>query len=149
MTSKTVLFICVENAGRSLIAEAIFNANPPEGWRAVSAGTRPAAAPNPRTARMLKELGLEVPDHPPQMLTRESMDAAGVRITMGCMDDASCPAHLKTLETVDWALPDPTKLDDDGFRKVRDQIVRRVKGLRVELNLSNKRMALRPKAVSQ
>lgn len=144
--SKAVLFVCVGNSGRSLMAEAIFNANPPEGWTAVSAGTSPAAAPNPRTGPMLRELGLALPPHPPQPLTPEMMDQARVRITMGCLDDASCPARLKTLELRDWALPDPALLDEDGFRQVRDRIVGMVKGLRTELALSDRRAAsLRPK----
>lgn len=138
MPTKTVLFICVGNAGRSLMAEAMFNANPPPGWTSISAGTKPAATPHPRTATMLAELGHPLPTHPPQLLTREMMDAAKVRVTMGCLDDASCPAHLKGLELRDWALPDPASLDDVGFRRVRDQLASHVKGLRTELVLSDR-----------
>ncbi|MCI4372979.1 MAG: low molecular weight phosphatase family protein [Thermoplasmata archaeon] len=141
MSDKVVLFICVENACRSLMAEAVFNANPPPGWRAVSAGTSPAAEANPRTKGMLEELGLSLPDHPPQALSNETMDTAEVRVTMGCLDDANCPAHLKALELRDWILPDPTKLDDAGFRKVRDQIVANARGLRIELVLADRRLA--------
>jgi protein-tyrosine-phosphatase len=136
---KVVLFICVGNSGRSLMAEAMFNANPPEGWTAVSAGTNPAASVNPKTEPMLRELGLELPPHPPQLLTPEMMEQARVRVTMGCLDDASCPARLKTLELRDWALPDPAHVDDEGFRKVRDQLVAHVKGLRTELVISDRR----------
>jgi protein-tyrosine-phosphatase len=139
MSSKTVLFICVENSCRSLMAEAMFNANPPEGWTAISAGTNPTVSPNPRTESMLREIGLDLPAHPPQLLTPEMMDRARVRVTMGCLDDASCPARLKTLETRDWALPDPAHLDDDGFRQVRERLARAVKGLRTELALSDRR----------
>ncbi|MGA8710965.1 MAG: low molecular weight phosphatase family protein [Thermoplasmata archaeon] len=139
--AKVVLFICVGNSGRSLMAEAMFNANPPEGWTAISAGTSPAASANPRTGTMLRELGLELPPHPPQLLTPEMMDGARVRVTMGCLDDASCPARLKTLELRDWALPDPAHLDDDGFRQVRDRIAGSVKGLRTELVLTERRAA--------
>ena len=135
---KLVLFICVENACRSLMAEAIFNANPAPGWTAESAGTLPAAAPNPRTGPMLAEVGLALPVHAPRRLTREKMDSARVRVTMGCLDDASCPAHLKGLELRDWALPDPASLDDRGFRQVRDEIVARVRGLRTELVISDR-----------
>lgn len=143
--AKVVLFICVGNSGRSLMAEAMFNANPPEGWVAISAGTNPATAANPRTGPMLRELGLELPRHPPQLLTPEMMDQARVRVTMGCLDDASCPARLKSLELRDWALPDPGPLEDDGFRQVRDRIAGLVKGLRTELVLSDRRAAaLRP-----
>ncbi|MGP8159252.1 MAG: low molecular weight phosphatase family protein [Thermoplasmata archaeon] len=137
--SKVVLFICVGNSGRSLMAEAMFNANPPEGWTAISAGTSPASSANPRTGPMLREIGLDLPPHPPQLLTPEMMTQARVRVTMGCLDDASCPARLKTLELRDWSLPDPVHLDDAGFRQVRDQLVRHVKGLRTELVISDRR----------
>jgi len=141
MPPKKVLFVCVENACRSLMAEAAFNANPPPGWVAVSAGTQPASLPNPRTAPMLKEVGLSIPSHPPSLLTREMMDEARVRVTMGCLADASCPAHLKGLELRDWSLPDPAKLDDVGFRDVRDRIVESVKRLRLELVVSDRAAA--------
>lgn len=141
MADKLVLFVCLENAGRSLMAEAIFNSDPPSGWRATSAGTRPAAAAHSRTKTMLEERGWALPPHPPQTLTTELMDQARVRVTMGCLDDASCPAHLKSLELRDWALPDPAPLDDAGFRAVRDQIVTRVEGLRREITLSDRRAA--------
>ena len=140
MADKIVLFICVENACRSLMAEAMFNADPPAGWRATSAGTVPAEAPNPRTGPMLREIGLEPPPHPPRLLTREMMDEARRRVTMGCLDDANCPVHLKTLELRDWGLPDPANLDDDGFRRVRDDLRARVNGLIRELALANRRM---------
>ena len=133
MATRTVLFICVENAARSLMAEAMFNAHPPDGWRADSAGTLPAAAPNPRTGPMLREVGLELPRHPPQPLSNERMSEAAVRITMGCLDSTSCPARLKTLPVLDWALPDPGKLDDAGFRRVRDDLRERVARLCREL----------------
>jgi len=138
---KVVLFICVGNSHRSLMAEAMFNASPPEGWVAVSAGTDPADAADPRTATMLRELGLEPPPHAPQLLTPEMMIQARVRVTMGCLDDASCPARLKTLELRDWALPDPAHMDDRGCRQVRDRIVGLVKGLRTELVISDRRVA--------
>lgn len=92
---------------------------------------------------MLREMGLELPAHSPQLLTPEMMDSASVRVTMGCLDDASCPARLKNLELRDWALPDPAKLDDSGLREVRDSIAAKVKGLRVELVLSDRRQAVR------
>lgn len=141
MPRNTVLFVCVENACRSLMAEAMFNVNPPSGWRAISAGTQPAYSPNPRTAKMLDEVGLELPAHPPQLLTEEMMSSSRVVITMGCLDSASCPARLKTIQVRDWALPDPATLDDAGFRRVRDDLRDRVEGLRRELALVEKRRA--------
>ncbi len=141
MPARVVLFVCVGNACRSLMAEAMFNARPPPGWTAVSAGTQPAGAANPRTSPMLAEIGLTVPGHPPQLLTEAMMDEARVRITMGCLDDGSCPAHLKGLELRDWALPDPARLDDAGFRRVREQLRGHVEGLRRELLLADRRRA--------
>ncbi len=141
MPPRTVLFICVENACRSLMAEAMFNAQPVEGWRAASAGTQPAARPNARTGPMLREIGLSLPDHPPRLLTNEMMDRASVRVTMGCLDSASCPARLATLELTDWSLPDPARLDDEGFRKVRDELADLVRKLREELTLRAPRPA--------
>lgn len=143
MADRVVLFICVENSCRSLMAEAMFNADPPEGWRAASAGTRPAASPNPRTQPMLREIGLELPEHPPRLLTKGMMDDARLRVTMGCLDDASCPVHLKTLKVTDWGLPDPSGLDDIGFRAVRDGLRDRVGGLIRELTLADRRSPFR------
>jgi arsenate reductase (thioredoxin) len=144
MRERTVLFICIENAARSLIAESVFNADPPTGWKAVSAGTRPSEAPNPRTGPMLREIGLDLPPHPPQALSEPTMQEARIRVTMGCLDDASCPARLKTLELRDWALPDPARLDDPGFREVRDQIVDRVRRLKLEINTTARRLSPKP-----
>ncbi len=139
MAEKIVLFICVENACRSLMAEAMFNRDAPAGWRATSAGTSPAMAPNPRTAPMLKQIGLEIPNHPPRVLTTQMIEESKIRVTMGCLDNAACPARLKELEYRDWGLPDPGKLDDAGFREVRDKLRQQVEGLVREIRL-NERM---------
>ena len=130
---RTVLFVCVENACRSLMAESMFNAIRPAGWIAISAGTFPAGAQNPRTESMLNEIGLRSPGHPPQVLTSEMMEQATLHITMGCLDDASCPARLKELEYRDWGLPDPAPLDDVGFREIRERLRKHVEALAREL----------------
>lgn len=135
---NTVLFVCVENAARSLMAEAIFNADPPSGWHADSAGTSPAALPNPRTEPMLREIALPLPAHAPRLLDTSMLAEASVRISMGCLDSASCPAAMRTFEFLDWELPDPAKLDDEGFRQVRDEIVDRVRALRQVLVASGR-----------
>jgi protein-tyrosine-phosphatase len=144
--TRTVLFICIENACRSLMAESMFNAAAQEGWCAASGGVRPATRPNPRTGPMLAEVGLSLPDHAPQLVTNEAMERASIRVTMGCLDDASCPARLKTLELRDWGLPDPAALDDVGFRAVRDQLRDRVNGLLTEIELDKRRRAARTPA---
>ena len=86
---------------------------------------------------MLAEIGFELPSHPPQELTATMIDSAAVRVTMGCLDDASCPVRLKSLTLRDWALPDPARLDDDGFRRVRDAIRSQVADLVRELQRAN------------
>lgn len=126
MGDRVVLFLCVENACRSLMAEAMFNRAPPTGWRAESAGTLPARGPNPRVAPMLREIGLTAPAHAPRAVTPEMLSNAGLRVTMGCLDDASCPARLHTLPVEDWALPDPARASDEEFRRIRDEIGVRV-----------------------
>jgi arsenate reductase (thioredoxin) len=141
MAVRSVLFVCVENACRSLMAESMFNARPPPGWVAASAGTQPASAPNPRTGPMLAELGLALPAHPPRELTESMLAESDVVVTMGCLDSASCPAHLRSIEVRDWALPDPARLDDAGFRRVRDDLGARVEGLRRELIVADRRQA--------
>jgi arsenate reductase len=133
MAERWVLFVCVENAARSLMAEALFNADAPPGWRATSAGTRPAAQANPRTGPMLAELGISAPAHPPNALTPELLERSELRVTMGCLDDQSCPARLKSMQYRDWGLPDPVKLSDAGFRSVRDDLARRIRELQAEL----------------
>lgn len=115
------------------MAEAMFNAHAPPGWAAVSAGTRPAAAPNPRTRAMLREIGLDLPSHPPRPLTPELDEKASVRVTMGCLEDSACPAHLRGHRPTDWGLPDPAGLDDEGFRRVRDALRSKVQQLGQEL----------------
>jgi arsenate reductase len=144
MPDRRVLFICVENACRSLMAEAMFNSHPPEGWTAISAGTRPAHAPNPRTAPMLAEIGVEPPHHPPREITTELMESATIRVSMGCLEDASCPARLKSLPVRDWGLADPAKLDEDGFRAVRDDLRHRVDALVREIAWSGRPGAAAP-----
>ena len=88
---------------------------------------------------MLSEIGLGLPSHPPQPLTKEMDDAVDRRITMGCMDDASCPVHLKEHKFTDWELPDPALMDDAGFRQVRDTLRDRVRRLRLELVVADRR----------
>ena len=69
------------------------------------------------------------------------MTTSKVIVTMGCLDSASCPAKLKVIEVRDWVLPDPAKMDDAGFRRIRQDLQSRVEGLRRELALADKRRA--------
>ena len=115
------------------MAEAIFNAGAPPGWRAISAGTEPEPAPDRHTDLMLRELGLALPAHSPQGLTEAMVRTATIRITMGCLERPSCPSFLRRADPTDWALPDPVRMDEAGFRAVRDEVRRRVDELVAQL----------------
>ena len=92
---------------------------------------------------MLKQIGLEMPLHPPQVLTPQMIEESKIHVTMGCLDDAACPARLRELEYRDWGLPDPAKLDDAGFREVREKLRGLVEGLTREIRLNDRMRAAR------
>jgi arsenate reductase len=123
----TVLFACVHNAGRSLMAAAFFNGlADPAHMRAISAGTRPADRVNPVVVEAMRECRIDVSAAMPQRLTPEL--ARGVRwlITMGCGDE--CPV-VPGVRRDDWPLDDPAGLPLDRVRVIRDDIRARVESL--------------------
>lgn len=118
--ARHILFVCVENSCRSQMAEGFARAAAPAGVLVFSAGSRPSGRVNPRAVRFMAERAIDLSGHRSEGL--ESLPA-GVNwdevVTMGCGD--ACP-HLPARRRLDWALPDPKDLDDDGFRAVRDRI---------------------------
>jgi protein-tyrosine-phosphatase len=141
MPDRKVLFVGVDDTSRAVMAEAMFNSDPPEGWHATSVVTEPAAAENPRTERMLLEIGLHVPAHAPERWTEGMAAESGTVVTMAGRDSQNCPPELKNEEVRDWPIADPTPLDDDGFRRVRTDLRTNVRGLRQELILRDRRKA--------
>lgn len=134
-----VLFVCVHNAGRSQMAKALFNrAARKRGlpYRAESAGTEPAAQIHPNVAAALREMGMELGEIKPQLLTSEMAERARRVVTMGCNVDAGiCPAvFIKGVE--DWGLPDPKDKSAEEVRAIRDEVARRVEVLLKELESS-------------
>jgi len=132
-----VLFVCVHNAGRSQMAEALFNHLARERglpFRAESAGTSPAPAVHPVVVEAMREVGIDLSDRRPSLLTEEQVRRARRVITMGCAVDAeACPAVLwKGVE--DWGLPDPQGRPLEEVRHIRDEILRRVLRLLEELS---------------
>ena len=115
-----VLFVCVQNAGRSQMAEALYEQL---GGQARSAGTQPAERIHHPVVEALHEAGLDVADRSPKRLTRDDVEWADVVVTMGCGD--ACPV-LPGKRYVEWDLPDPARLDAEGVRALRDEIARRV-----------------------
>jgi arsenate reductase (thioredoxin) len=80
---KTVLFVCVENAGRSQIAEAFFRKYAPRGYLAISAGTSPAGEINPLAIQAMKEVGIDISKQKSKILTEDMIRNAAVRVNMG------------------------------------------------------------------
>ena len=122
---KYVLFVCTHNAGRSQMAQAFFERYAPEGFRAESAGTNPAKAPHPEVVTVMREVGIDLEGRRPQRLSLEMQLHADWAVTMGCGD--ACPYVPTRVD--DWDLRDPTGLDLDAVREIRDDIEHRVQDL--------------------
>ncbi len=132
---KTVLFVCVENAGRSQMAEGFFRKYAPEGYRAMSAGTRPAGRINPVAVQVMKEAGIDISAQKSKIITEEMIRSSAKTVNMGCMDRSECPL-LFLNNPVDWSLEDPKGRPIEDVRKIRDEIERRVKELVKDLERS-------------
>jgi protein-tyrosine-phosphatase len=126
---RRVLFVCVHNAGRSVMAEALFNQLAGDLAEAVSAGTMPGGPPHAEVVEAMREVGIDVSAHRGRLLTEEMVEGADRVITMGCaVDQAACPAILYA-NVEDWGLPDPKGQPIEKVREIRDEIHRRVQGL--------------------
>ncbi|EPA05784.1 low molecular weight phosphatase family protein [Candidatus Nitrosarchaeum limnium] len=126
--TKKILFVCVENAGRSQMAEAFFRKYLPSGFEPISAGTKPASKVNPIVAQVMKEVGIDIENNHPQNISQQMMDEAENTINMGCIDKESCPAlFLKNVD--DWQILDPKGRSIEEVREIRDQIEKKVKDL--------------------
>jgi arsenate reductase len=124
---KRVLFVCLQNAGRSQIAEALFSRAADGRYEARSAGTAPAEHVHPEVVELMPELA----DRIPHRLEQVDAEWADVVVTMGCGD--ACP-YIPGKRYVDWELPDPAGKGIDEVRTIRDEIGRRVESLVRELN---------------
>jgi arsenate reductase (thioredoxin) len=121
-----LLFVCVHNAGRSVMAEAFARA---AGAEAMSAGTVPQEHPHPEVVAAMDELGMDVSGHVGRLLTDELVSKADRVITMGCaVDEAACPA-IRYRDVEDWGLEDPKGKSSGKVREIRDEIRRRVEAL--------------------
>ncbi|MGH2452079.1 MAG: low molecular weight phosphatase family protein [Candidatus Limnocylindria bacterium] len=125
-----VLFVCVQNAGRSQMAEALFAQAAGRRHAARSAGTRPAAEVHPEVIDVMAELGFDLSGRVPRQLVQEDAEWADVVVTMGC--GGECP-YVPGTRYVDWELPDPAGKDLDDVRSIRDEVARRVDVLLAEL----------------
>ncbi len=128
-----VLFMCVHNAGRSQMATGWLRHLAGDTVTVWSGGSEPGERINPLAVQAMAEVGIDITEEFPKPWTEEVVRAADVVITMGCGD--ACPIYPgKRYE--DWTLDDPSELDLDGVRTVRDDIRTRVEALMAELQVS-------------
>lgn len=125
---KYVLFACIENAGRSQMAEGFFKKYAPKGWKAMSGGSSPKSYVNPLAIQVMKEAGVDISNHKAKMLSEGLIRGAELKINMGCMDTSECPT-LMLGNYVDWGIEDPKDKPIEKIRQIRDEIEIRVKEL--------------------
>ncbi len=127
----TALFVCLHNAGRSQMSAALFERAAGGRHRALSAGTTPGERIHPEVVEVMRELGLDLSDRRPRLLTQELAEQADVVVTMGCGD--ACP-YIPGTRYLDWELEDPKGRPVEEVRATRDEIARRVEALVAELD---------------
>lgn len=129
---RKILFVCVENACRSQMAEAFFNKLARGKAVATSAGTQPSKEVNPKAVAVMREVGIDISKQKPKLLTSKMVKDADKVITMGCGVEV-CP--VLPVETEEWQIEDPSGKPIEKFRKIRDEIRRRVERLIEDLGL--------------
>jgi len=123
---KKLLFICVENAGRSQMAEAFAKHYGKGKIEVMSAGTMPSKEVNPMVIRVMQEKGIDISKNKPKSLSAKMVQEADVVVVMGCDAQDFCPAPLLK-KVVNWELEDPKGKPIERVRQIRDEIERRVK----------------------
>jgi arsenate reductase (thioredoxin) len=127
-STNTVIFACVHSAGRSQMAAGWFNSLVGSGKaRAIAAGTQPSEHVHPVVLEAMQEVGIDLSQAKPQLLTSEMMKGASCVITMGCGE--SCPVGPPGIPREDWELEDPKGQPIEHVRKIRDRIKRLVSAL--------------------
>ena len=122
---KKILFVCVENAGRSQMAEAFASKYGKGKIIASSAGNKPAERVNPVVVEVMKEKGIDISQNKPKLITFQMSQEPDLIVTMGCNDQGICPGPFFK-ETVDWKLEDPKGKPIEKVREIRDQIEQKV-----------------------
>ena len=130
--TPSVLFVCVHNAGRSQMAAGWLRALGGDAVEVRSAGSLPGDRVNPAAVEAMAEVGIDIADQQPRVLTTDAVEASDVVITMGCGD--ACPV-FPGKRYLDWALEDPAGRGVAAVRPIRDEIGARVRGLLAELDV--------------
>jgi arsenate reductase len=126
-----VLFVCLHNAGRSQMSEALFALVAGDRHQARSAGTQPADRIHPEVLEVMAELDIDLSSRRPRRLTPELAEWADLVVTMGCGD--ACP-YIPGKRYLDWDLPDPREQAVERVRETRDEIARRTRELAENLD---------------
>jgi len=127
-----ILFVCVENAGRSQMAQAIAEKL---GLKATSAGTVPSSRVNPVVVEVMRERGIDLSRRSPKTLTADMINNAHLVVTMGCSVEEACPKPMLASmqkKLVDWHLDDPKGRSIEEVRRIRDEIENRVRKIAQE-----------------
>jgi arsenate reductase (thioredoxin) len=132
VTDSSVLFVCVHNAGRSQMAAGWLRSLAGDTVEVRSAGSLPGDRVNPAAVEAMAEVGIDISDQRPKVLTTDAVEASDVVITMGCGD--ACPV-FPGKRYLDWELEDPAGQGVDAVRPIRDEIERRIRGLLAELGV--------------
>ena len=135
---KTVLFVCVQNAGRSQIAEGFFKKYAPKGFKVQSAGTKHVSQINPIVVEAMREVGIDISKQKSKEITEEMMRSSDPIVNMGCMDKNFCPT-LFLPKVIDWNLEDPKGKSIEKVREIRDEIEKRVKELVAEIAITTEK----------
>lgn len=126
--AESILFVCVQNAGRSQMAEGFFNKYAPKGYEAISAGTKPVSELNPIAVEVMREAGIDISNQKSKELTEDTIRNSSNIVNMGCMEKESCPT-LFLQNLLDWNIEDPKNKPIEKVREIRDEIDQRVKQL--------------------
>jgi arsenate reductase (thioredoxin) len=115
---KTVLFVCVQNAGRSQMAEGFFRKYVHKGYVTLSAGTKPVSEINPLALQVMKEVDIDISKQKSKDLTEDMIRNATAVVNMRCMDNNFCPT-LYIPKVIDWGIDDPKGKPIEKVREIR------------------------------
>lgn len=127
-SKKSVLFVCVQNAGRSQMAEGFFKKYAPKEYEGISAGTMPVSEINPLAVEVMREVDIDISGQNSKEITEDMIRNSSKIVNMGCMDKVSCPT-LFLQNLLDWNIEDPKDKQIEKVREIRDEIEQRVKKL--------------------
>ncbi len=133
----TVLFVCVENAGRSQMAEAFFRKYAPDDYDAASAGTKHISEINPVAIRVMSHIGIDISKQKPKELSEDMIRNATKIVNMGCMDKGFCPTMFIN-KVEDWGIEDPKGKPLEKVEEIRNEIENKIRELIIGLSRENK-----------